>query len=160
MASLAAFHINATNVCKTIRNQSLSGDSVYVYVTSKRPAGTIRKPAAAKKPRGFPKVPKLLQRLRAFIVSLERRPDRSSRVTAMLKKHTPWLQFELFPASDGTKNPIPEEDVAAQWNTQRNAHFADYYEWVHDAPGSDKHGTFWMWAADTLDEDKKAGHTG
>jgi hypothetical protein len=76
----------------------------------------------------------------------------------MLRKETPWLQFEKFPASDGTKNPIPEEDIAMQWNTQRNANFADYYEWVFDAPGTDKHGTFWMWAADAQDEDEEAGY--
>lgn len=124
----------------------------------KRPAGALRKPAPTKNFCSTPKVPKVLQSLRAHIVNLERRPDRWARVAAMLEKGAPWLQFEKFPASDGTKNPIPEEDVATQWNTHRNAHFADYYEWVYDAPGSEKHGTFWMWAADTLEEDEKAGY--
>jgi len=46
------------------------------------------------------------------------------------------------------KNPIPEEEVSATWNTSCNAHFADYYEWVYDAPGNPLHGTQWKWACD------------
>jgi len=79
---------------------------------------------------------------------LERRPDRWKRVETMLKKETPWLDFVAFAASDGTKNPIPEEEVSATWNTSCNAHFADYYEWVYDAPGNPLHGTQWKWACD------------
>jgi hypothetical protein len=59
------------------------------------------------------------------------------------------LPVERFLASDGTKNPIPEEDVALKWNTKCNANFADYYEWVFED------GTTWMWAADAPEEDDK-----
>lgn len=89
-----------------------------------------------------------LKSLKAYVVNLERRPDRWERVQTMLKKETPWLDFEHFAASDGTKNPIPEEEVAATWNTSCNAHFADYYEWVFDAPGNPLDGTQWKWACD------------
>jgi len=61
-------------------------------------------------------------------------------------------------ASDGTKNPIPEEDVSIVWNTKNNARFADFYEWVFDAPGTDQDGKVWKWAADTLEEDEKGGY--
>jgi GR25 family glycosyltransferase involved in LPS biosynthesis len=71
----------------------------------------------------------------------------------MLRKGTPWLEFEQFKASDGTKAPIPEEEVAKTWNTRCNAQFADFWEWAFDAPGTAKHGTQWKWAADTSDDD-------
>jgi hypothetical protein len=110
----------------------------------------LRRPAAAKKPE---KVPRELSSLKAYVVNLERRPDRWDRVSKMLRKGTPWLEFEQFMASDGTKNPIPEEDIAKTWNTRCNAHFADYWEWAVDAPGTAKDGTQWKWAADTSADD-------
>lgn len=60
----------------------------------------------------------------------------------MLKKQTPWLNFVKFSASDGTKNPIPEDEVANSWNTSRNAQYADFFEWVFDD------GTPWKWGCD------------
>lgn len=66
----------------------------------------------------------------------------------MLKKELPWLEFEQFKASDGSKEPIPETDIAMTWSTSRNAHYADYFEWVYDAPGTPLHGTQWKWACD------------
>jgi len=65
----------------------------------------------------------------------------------MLQKETPWLDFEQFKASDGSQNPIPEEEVTATWNTSCNSYYADYFEWVFED------GTPWKWAADTGDDD-------
>ncbi|CAE7672015.1 COLGALT1 [Symbiodinium pilosum] len=65
----------------------------------------------------------------------------------MLKKELPWLSFERFLASDGSKMTIPEEDIALKWSTSRNALFADYFEWVFED------GSPWMWAADAPEED-------
>jgi len=45
-------------------------------------------------------------------------------------------------ASDGSQNPIPEDEVAATWNTSRNAQYADYFEWVFED------GTPWKWACE------------
>jgi len=110
----------------------------------KKPAAASKRPASLK---AKPEAPEALKDLKAWIVNLERRPDRWTRIQKMLKKETPWLPFERFLASDGTKNPIPEEDVAAKWNTKNNSHFADFYEWVFED------GTPWMWAADAPEED-------
>jgi len=93
--------------------------------------------------------------MRAFIVNLDRRPDRWQRVSTLLKKETPWLKFEQFKASDGTVNPIPSSDIADIWNTECNAHYGDYFMWVHEAPGTEKHGTMWRWSAETPEEDDK-----
>eukprot|EP00434_Breviolum_minutum_P013672 symbB.v1.2.012054.t1/scaffold824.1/size159532/5 len=123
----------------------------------KKPAATSKKPAAktaTKKPatKGPSKpsggqVPKELKELEARVVNLERRPDRWKRVATVLKKELPWLNFERFLASDGSKMTIPEEEVALKWNTSKNANFADFYEWAFED------GTTWMWAADAPEED-------
>merc|ERR1711920_33226 len=105
--------------------------------------------ASTSPPKAAAPVPEQLKQLKALVINLERRPDRWARVSEMLTKETPWLQFEQFKASDGTKNPIPEEDVAVTWNTSCNAHFGDYFEWVYDAPGHELDGKMWKWAADT-----------
>eukprot|EP00418_Pyrodinium_bahamense_P068097 CAMPEP_0179077408 /NCGR_PEP_ID=MMETSP0796-20121207/34599_1 /TAXON_ID=73915 /ORGANISM="Pyrodinium bahamense, Strain pbaha01" /LENGTH=390 /DNA_ID=CAMNT_0020774687 /DNA_START=124 /DNA_END=1296 /DNA_ORIENTATION=+ len=97
--------------------------------------------------------PSALQGLRAFVVNLERRPDRWTRISEMLKKETPWLDFEQFKASDGSQSPIPEEDVSLTWSTSRNAHYADYYKWAFDAPGTPLDGTQWKWACDASADD-------
>jgi len=111
--------------------------------------------ALLKKPAAAPAVPEVLLNLKAFVVNLERRPDRWERVSKMLQKETPWLDFEQFKASDGTQKPIPEDEIAATWNTRRNAHYADYYEWVFDEPGTALHGTQWRWACDAAAEDEE-----
>lgn len=98
-------------------------------------------------------VPEELRQLKGFIVNLERRPDRWTRVEGMLRAEVPWLEFEQFKASDGTQKPIPEEEIAMTWSTTRNSHFADYYEWVHDAPGTPEDGKVWRWAAEVPGED-------
>merc|ERR1740123_700770 len=98
-------------------------------------------------------IPEQLRGLRGFIVNLERRPDRLARCTEMLQMQAPWLTFEAFKASDGTRNPIPETEIATTWNTCRNAHFADYFEWVFDAPGTSLDNTVWKWAEDAGKED-------
>jgi len=98
-------------------------------------------------------IPEQLRRLKGFIINLERRPDRLARCRDMLQKETPWLSFEEFKASDGTQNPIPETEVTTTWNTRCNAHFADYFEWVFDAPGTSINGSPWKWACDTGKED-------
>eukprot|EP00927_Polykrikos_kofoidii_P054652 TRINITY_DN4903_c0_g1_i1.p1 TRINITY_DN4903_c0_g1~~TRINITY_DN4903_c0_g1_i1.p1 ORF type:complete len:409 (-),score=82.03 TRINITY_DN4903_c0_g1_i1:195-1352(-) len=100
-------------------------------------------------------VPKELDGLHAYVVNLERRHDRWIRVESMLKKETPWLTFEKFEATDGTKNPIPEAEVFESWNTSCNAHFADYFEWVFDAPGTPLDSKVWKWAADAEAEDEE-----
>merc|ERR1719265_1318563 len=91
--------------------------------------------------------------LRAFVVNLERRPDRWARVSEMLKKETPWLDFEQFNASDGSKNPIPAEEVSETWSTERNLRFGDYFMWVHDEPGAERNGRMWKYVEDAPGED-------
>ncbi|CAE7235363.1 COLGALT1 [Symbiodinium sp. CCMP2456] len=120
----------------------------------KRPAAAkaaLKRPAAAKqtpaKKAKTVATDPVLQELRAWVVNLERRPDRWKRVATMLKKELPWLSFERFLASDGSKMTIPEEDIAVKWSTSRNALFADYFEWVFED------GSPWMWAADAPEED-------
>jgi len=119
----------------------------------KRPAAKedLEEEPAAK--RQTATVPEVLASLKGLIVNLERRPDRWERAATMLQNETPWLDFEQFKASDGTQNPIPEDEVAATWSTRCNAHFADYYEWVFDAPGTPLDGTQWKWACDAPSED-------
>lgn len=95
----------------------------------------------------------VLKTLKAFVVNLERRPDRWDRIAKMLREQTPWLDFEQFKASDGTKNPIPKEEICEVWNSERNAYYGDYFMWVHEDPGTPRHGSMWKWAADTPDED-------
>merc|ERR1719160_1861472 len=107
---------------------------------------------AAGRPSGRKAIPPELQDLVAHVVNLERRPDRWSRVSKMLKKETPWLDFQQLKASDGTQNPIPEAEVVTQWNTSRNSRFADYYEWAFVAPGDPLDGTPWKFAADVDSE--------
>lgn len=89
-----------------------------------------------------------LMSLKTFIINMERRPDRWTRVSDMLKKETPWLDFERFLASDGSQNPVPEDEVTSTWNTSCNAQFADYFEWVFAAPGDELDGTQWKWSCD------------
>lgn len=108
----------------------------------------VGKAVRAKTKESDPVISEKLSSLHAFVVNLERRPDRWTRVSEMLKKETPWLTCEKFPASDGTQNPIPEEQVTTTWNTSCNAQFADYFEWVFDAPGTELHGTQWKWSCD------------
>jgi len=100
-----------------------------------------------------PVISEKLSSLQAHVINLERRPDRWTRVSDMLKKETPWLTFEKFAASDGTQNPIPEEQVTATWNTSCNAQFADYFEWVFDAPGTELDGSQWKWSCDAESDD-------
>eukprot|EP00927_Polykrikos_kofoidii_P081076 TRINITY_DN7821_c0_g1_i1.p1 TRINITY_DN7821_c0_g1~~TRINITY_DN7821_c0_g1_i1.p1 ORF type:complete len:412 (+),score=94.92 TRINITY_DN7821_c0_g1_i1:41-1276(+) len=121
-------------------------------------AQTLKRPAQAQnssavKKRRAVETPKELEGLYGYVVSLERRPDRWKRVQTMLEKETPWLQFEKLPASDGTRQVIPEREVAKVWNTKYNAGFADFYEWVFDKPRNKLNGQIWMWAADAPDED-------
>jgi GR25 family glycosyltransferase involved in LPS biosynthesis len=110
---------------------------------------TIKASMAAKMRKGFdPSSDDKLMSLHAYVINLERRPDRWSRVSEMLTKETPWLNYEKFAASDGTQNPIPEEEVTSTWNTSCNAQFADYFEWVFVAPGKPIDGTRWKWSCD------------
>merc|ERR1719214_318508 len=101
----------------------------------------MKKIAAARKSgklalkRSFdPSAHEKLMSLKCYIINMERRPDRWTRVSEMLKKETSWLDFEQFLASDGTQNPIPVDEVTSTWNTSCNAQYADYFEWVFDAP--------------------------
>jgi len=117
----------------------------------KRPAA--RAAQRSRSPRK-PQTPEELRGLKGLVVNLERRPDRWTRITKMLRKELPWLEYEHFKASDGSKQPIPEEDIAMTWNTSRNAHYADYFEWVFDAPGTERQGKQWKWACDAADDDE------
>ncbi|CAJ1345596.1 unnamed protein product [Effrenium voratum] len=135
--------MKATKAMKAMKSTKAM-KATKVMKPAKRPAA---KSKAMKAMKATPKAPKILQDLEAKVVNLERRPDRWKRVAAMLKKQCPWLRFERFLASDGSKMTIPEEEVATKWNTSRNARFADFYEWVFED------GKPWMWAADAPDED-------
>jgi len=64
----------------------------------------------------------------------------------MLQKETPWLHFEQFKASDGSQNPIPEEEVTATWNSSCNSYYAN--SWVALDEG-DNDGT---WAGGIVDQ--------
>jgi len=88
------------------------------------------------------------------VVNLERRPDRWERVKTMLETELPWLAFEHFAASDGSKMEIPESEVSVEWNTKCNAVYADFNEWVFDEPGTETDGTQWKWA-DGADSDER-----
>lgn len=111
------------------------------------------RPAAAKvNSKGFPE----LAGVKAYVVNLERRADRWERVSSMLQKETSWLDFEKFPASDGGAMEIPVSEVSKTWNTKVKAVYAgcgEGCEWVFVAPGDDRDGTQWKWAADVTDED-------
>lgn len=89
-----------------------------------------------------------LAALKCYVINMERRPDRWTRVSEMLKKETSWLDFEQFLASDGSQRAIPEDEVTSTWNTSCNAQFADYFEWVFDAPGTELDGKQWKWSCD------------
>eukprot|EP00929_Paragymnodinium_shiwhaense_P047239 TRINITY_DN23953_c0_g1_i1.p1 TRINITY_DN23953_c0_g1~~TRINITY_DN23953_c0_g1_i1.p1 ORF type:complete len:415 (+),score=106.52 TRINITY_DN23953_c0_g1_i1:82-1245(+) len=124
-----------------------------------RPPASVKKAKAGaksmKSPAKMPRVTNMeaLKGLHGYIVNLERRPDRWQRVSKMLKKETPWLSFDQHKASDGSKMRITEDEIAIVWNGKRNAGFADFYEWVFDAPGTDMHEKFWKWNADANPED-------
>lgn len=113
----------------------------------------VNKRAAARKP-AKSKSKDVLKDLKAYVINLCRRPDRWQRCKDMLDSQTPWLEYERFPASDGSKMTIPEKEVCAFWNTQRNAHYAvDYDEWVYDAPGTELDGVHWRWPKEEPGED-------
>lgn len=86
-----------------------------------------------------------LRNIKAYVVCLDRRPDRWARCETMLKKETPWLDYERFSASDGSKMVIPEAEICTVWNTSKKANYGDYDEWVHDTPGSGNDGKHWCW---------------
>merc|ERR1719163_2125154 len=73
----------------------------------------------------------------------------------MLKKECPWMKFQRFKASDGTKKPIPKREISETWNTGANANYGDYYMWTIDAPRTKDHGKMWRWAAETPEKDDK-----
>lgn len=98
--------------------------------------------------------PPELSKLEAYIVCLDRRPDRWARCDAMLKKEAPWLRYSHFSASDGSKMVIPEEEICTTWNTKKKAQYGDYDEWVYDVPGSDLDGQHWHWKP-PVEEDKE-----
>lgn len=111
---------------------------------TKRPAAGNAEAPAAKRLKG-----NVFEGLHAYVVNLERRPDRWKRVSTVLKKETPWLKFERFLASDGTQKPIPKSAISETWNTECNAHYGDYFMWVIDAPRTKDHGKMWRFACET-----------
>jgi len=129
----------------------------------KRPAAKVmRKPAAARastrsvaRSRSPHHASQEFNGLKAYVVNLERRPDRWERVQKMLKTETPWLEFEQFAASDGKLRVIPEDEVAKTWNTKCNAVYADFEEWVYDEPDLPLNGKQWKWVADANAEEDK-----
>jgi len=116
-------------------------------------ASTAKRPARSRSPHQAPPSYPSLDGLKAYVVNLERRPDRWQRVSKMLKKETPWLEFEQFAASDGKQKEIPEDEVTKTWNTKRNAVYGDFEEWVYDEPDSSLNGKQWKWVADANQED-------
>jgi len=117
----------------------------------KRPAARSRSPRSS--------CCKELKGVKAFIVNLERRQDRWERVSKMLKSETPWMEFEKFPASDGSQREIPEAEVSKVWNTKVKAQYVgcgEGCEWAFDAPGKpDVHRQQWKWTADVTEDDKE-----
>mmetsp|Transcript_27207 Transcript_27207/g.71624 ORF Transcript_27207/g.71624 Transcript_27207/m.71624 type:complete len:540 (-) Transcript_27207:184-1803(-) len=94
-----------------------------------------------------------LKDLRALVLNLDRRPDRWTRIETMLQEETPWLKFQRFSASDGSKMKIPESEIVVVWNTGHNAVYGDYDEWVFDAPGTELDGTHWKFPGDVREDD-------
>lgn len=116
---------------------------------AKKAAAMKKIVTSAKSGKGFkPAAHEKLMSLKCYIINMERRPDRWTRVSEMLKKETSWLNFEQFLASDGSQRVIPEDEVTSAWNTSCNAQFADYFEWVFDAPGTEMDGKQWKWSCD------------
>jgi len=64
-----------------------------------------------------------LQKLRAIVVNLDRRPDRLVNCQKNLTQHCPWLDSERFRASDGKLDIIKENDVTLSWNTASNVQY-------------------------------------
>eukprot|EP00419_Tripos_fusus_P038243 CAMPEP_0172778552 /NCGR_PEP_ID=MMETSP1074-20121228/201965_1 /TAXON_ID=2916 /ORGANISM="Ceratium fusus, Strain PA161109" /LENGTH=389 /DNA_ID=CAMNT_0013615491 /DNA_START=87 /DNA_END=1256 /DNA_ORIENTATION=- len=101
-------------------------------------------------------VPVELQRLKAYVVNLDRRADRWARCEALLQKETPWLEYERFSASDGSKMAIPEEEICTVWNTRKKGNYGDYDEWVYDAPGTERDCVPWRWKGqEPADDDRE-----
>jgi len=101
-------------------------------------------------------VPVELQRLKAYVVNLNRRADRWARCEAMLQKETPWLEYERFSASDGSKMTIPEEEICTVWNTRKKGNYGDYDEWVYDTPGTERDCVPWRWKGqEPADDDRE-----
>jgi len=53
----------------------------------------------------------------------------------MLRKEVPWLSTEFFPASDGKKDTIPDNEVSKTWNTKHNSNYGAYED-VKDKDGN------------------------
>lgn len=96
-----------------------------------------------------------LSGIEAVVVNLDRRADRWERFQAMVRTETPWLKCTRMSASNGAVMDIPESEVATVWNTNRNALFADYEEWIFVAPGTDLNGKQWKWCDDVKEDDKE-----
>lgn len=127
--------------------------SVIKQVMKKKAAVAKKSKLGLKSKKGFDaKADENLASLHAYVINLERRPDRWTRVSEMLNKETPWLQFEQFFASDGTQNPIPAKEVTETWNTSHNAHYADYFEWVFEDC------TRWKWSCDAESDEQWEFH--
>lgn len=123
----------------------------------KRPAASdslaAKRPAARQPSPGSQKVPDVLKGLQAYVVNLDRRPDRWKSFVDMASREVPWLLCERFPATDGTETQIPEEEVVSIWSTRHNAWYGDYSEWSFDAPDSQLHGQRWKWACEAESND-------
>lgn len=107
----------------------------------------------SRSPRRQAIAPEELKDLKALVVNLDRRADRWARCEEMLNKETPWLPYERFSASDGSKMEIPESEICTIWNTKYNAEYGDYDEWVFDAPGTPLDGAHWKWPDQVGEED-------
>jgi len=99
------------------------------------PKGSKRSDARSRSPHGGAyEVNETLKGLPALILGLERRPDRRERCEEMLKKEVPWLKTEFFPATDGKKDTIPDEEVSKTWNTKNNSLYGAYED-IFEADG-------------------------
>lgn len=76
-----------------------------------------------------------LQNLKALLLGLERRSDRRKRCEDMLQREVPWLQYDFFPATDGQKDTIPDDEVAQSWNTKNNSLYGEYED-IFDKDGT------------------------
>lgn len=79
-----------------------------------------------------------LEGLRAFLLGLERRPDRRERCERMLTEHVPWLEVEFFRATDGKSDVVPDAEVSKTWNTSCNSLYGAYED-VVDKDGNVLH---------------------
>lgn len=61
-----------------------------------------------------------MRSLETHVINLNRREDRMEGCSERLRLACPWLKPVRFPATDGRKDQISEEEVVTSWNTASN----------------------------------------